>query len=84
VKHTFSEAVEYAESLDSDEIFIGGGTEVYAQGLPQVGRLYLTLIDDEKDADTFFPKYEKEFTKKTFEEKHEWNGIAYTWVPMER
>jgi dihydrofolate reductase len=68
----------------AEEIHIGGGAQIYEQALPHIDRLHLTLVDDSPQADTFFPPYEPFFKKKTFEESHEWNGIKYTWVDLER
>ncbi|MBV9159023.1 MAG: dihydrofolate reductase [Candidatus Kaiserbacteria bacterium] len=84
VKHSLEDALKYARSLDPQEIHIGGGADLYAQVMPQVDKLYLTLVDDEKEADAFFPPYEKEFTTVVHEEAHEWNGIKYRWVDLER
>ncbi len=84
VFHTLEEALAKARELDSEEIHIGGGAELYNQALPFVDRLYLTLIDDSKEADTFFPEYEKEFTKEISNEKRELDGLAYSWVTLER
>ena len=50
-----------ARAPGADEIFVIGGGELYAAALPFADHLYLTLIDAETDADTFFPPYEKEF-----------------------
>jgi len=77
-------AIEIAKGLDSEEIGIGGGASIYEQALPYIDKLYLTIIDDEKEADTFFPPYEHIFTKKVFEESHEFNGLKYRWVDLER
>lgn len=38
-------------------VFVIGGGEVYGQLLPKADRLYLTVVDQEPDADTFFPDY---------------------------
>lgn len=88
VAHSLSEAFEKARGAPgSDEIHIGGGAEIYKEALPLIDKLYLTLIDAEAPAggaDTFFPPYEKEFTKKVFEEEHEWEGIKYRYVDLER
>ena len=84
VFHSIESALEYAKTLDSEEVFIGGGGEIYKQALPFVDKLYLTLIEAEKEADSFFPEYEKEFTKKTFEEAHELDGLKYRFVNLER
>ncbi len=84
VVHTLDEAIERASEIDPGEIHIGGGAQLYEQVLPRTDKLFLTLIDDNKAADTFFPPYEDQFTKKTFEESHEWNGLNYMWVDLER
>ncbi|PIR84011.1 hypothetical protein COU18_01220 [Candidatus Kaiserbacteria bacterium CG10_big_fil_rev_8_21_14_0_10_51_14] len=84
VTHSLEEALAKARAIPSDEIHIGGGAEIYKEALPLIDKLYLTLIDAEGEADTFFPPYEKEFTKKVFEEDHEWNGIKYKYLDLER
>ena len=45
----------------ADEVFVIGGGELYTLALPFANRLYLTLVDDTTDADTFFPLYEQDF-----------------------
>ncbi len=84
VAGSVEEGIEKAKEFGSDEIHIGGGAEIYKQALPLIDKLYLTIIDDTKEADTYFPQYEKEFTKEVFEEAHESNGIKYRWVDLER
>lgn len=81
---SLEEALQMARALDTEEIFIGGGANVWEQALPYVDRLYLTLIDDEKPADAFFPAYEDLFTKKLSEESGEYNGLRYRWVNLEK
>jgi len=47
------------EALKSEErIFIIGGGEVYSQFIERADEMFLTIIDREIDADTFFPPYE--------------------------
>ena len=77
-------AIDIAKGLDSEEVSIGGGASIYEQALKYIDKLYLTQIDDEKEADTFFPPYEHIFTRKVFEEEHEWKGLRYRWVDLER
>lgn len=84
IAHSLEEAIEKAKTLDPVELFIGGGANLWEQALPQVDRLYMTIIDDEKEGDAFFPPYEQEFTKKIFEQKGEYNELSYTWVDLER
>ncbi|HVY73141.1 MAG TPA: dihydrofolate reductase [Candidatus Paceibacterota bacterium] len=84
VFHSLEEALAKAHELEQEEIHIGGGSDLYKQALPFVDRLYLTLVDDTKEADTYFPEYEQEFTKKISEEVREQGGLKYTWVTLER
>ena len=84
IVHSLEEALEKAKEIDNQEIFIGGGAQIYEQALPHVDRLYLTLIDDEKEGDAYFPEYEKDFTKVLHNEKREYDGVNYRWVDLER
>jgi len=68
-----------------EEVFIIGGASVYEQALPRTNKLYLTLIDAEApEADVFFPPYEDDFPRQTFDEAHEEQSIRYRWVNFER
>jgi len=74
----------FAEAMaDEGEIFIIGGGQVYSQGIKCADKLYLTVVDAEADADTFFPDY-SEFKKVVFEENHEQNGLKYKYFELER
>jgi dihydrofolate reductase len=84
VAHALEDALRKARDADSQEIFIGGGTEVYTQALPFVDRLFLTRVEDNTEGDAYFPEYEQEFTKVVKEESQEWNGLRYTWLDLER
>ena len=85
IAHSLDEAIKRAKTLDTEEIFFGGGTKIYEQALPLVDKLYLTLIDDERSADTFFPPYEAQFTREVFREEREApDGLKYMWIDLER
>jgi dihydrofolate reductase len=73
-----------AAGTAAEEIFIIGGGELYKEALPFADKLYLTLIDEEKDGDTFFPEYEQTFTKILSEESREYNNLKYRWVDLAR
>ena len=81
---SLDEAIRRASEIDPEEIHVGGGAQLYEQVLLRTDKLFATLIDDDKAADTYFPPYEEQFTKKTFEESHEWNGLKYRWVDLEQ
>ena len=67
--------------VGSDEVFIIGGGEIYAQALTCANRLYLTVVDDEPKADTFFPDY-SEFSKIINEESFETDDIKYKFLEL--
>ena len=82
---SFPEALSRARDAEgAEEIFAIGGQRVYECALPFATNLYLTLVDDEKEGDAFFPAYEEEFTKETSREEHEEAGFRYAWVNLER
>lgn len=65
-----------------EEIFIIGGASIYKQFIPYASKLYLTLVDDSPQADTYFPDYSK--FKNTVSESgiKEENGIKYRFVEL--
>ena len=42
----------------SEKVFVIGGGSVYSQLIDRADELYLTLVDRDVEADTFFPPYE--------------------------
>lgn len=65
----------------AEEIFIIGGGMVYATFLDYAKNLYLTEIDaDAKDADTFFPDFDKSKYTKTIIKKGSEDGLNYTFA----
>ena len=82
---SFAGALAAAASAPGpNEVFIIGGGQLYAETVPFVDRLYLTLIDDEKEGSVYFPPYEDLFTKVLDEESRVWNGLGYRFVTLER
>ena len=81
---TLEKGITAAKSIDTEEIFIFGGASIYAEALPMVDRLYLTIIDaEDAEADVHFPDYSM-FTKIVTEEKHPEHTPPFTWVTLER
>ena len=72
VFHDLRSALDYAKRLDDEEIFIGGGGEIYRQGLPLADKIYLTRIEgDFPDADTFFPKLDPKEWREIDRKEHQ-------------
>lgn len=59
VVHSVEDAIELARGRGESEVFICGGAEIYAQTIGVADRMYLTLVDAEVAADTFFPDFDK-------------------------
>lgn len=47
-------------SLDTEEIFVIGGSEVYQLALPMAKQVYLTRVDAKIEGDAFFPNLPEE------------------------
>ncbi|MBU2101466.1 dihydrofolate reductase, partial [Patescibacteria group bacterium] len=82
VSDSLEGAIDEARKLDTDEIFVIGGGQIYEQALPLADKLYLTLVEDEPKADTFFPKYDG--FRKTREERGSQKELKFSWVELEK
>jgi dihydrofolate reductase len=74
VAHSIDEALEIvskfqqisgAQEIDSSEVFVVGGEQIYQEFLPRTSKLYLSYVDYSSDADAFFPAIDD----------HLWNEI---------
>ncbi|MBI2017667.1 dihydrofolate reductase [Candidatus Daviesbacteria bacterium] len=81
VTHSLEEALGLVQN--EEEVFIIGGGEIYKQAIGIANKLYLTVIEDNPDADVFFPDYSN-FKKVVFEESHEYNGLKYKFLDLEK
>ena len=55
IMHSVEEVLEYTKRSPEECFYIIGGAQIYEQFLPKADRLYLTRLDKEFEADTFFP-----------------------------
>lgn len=58
---SLDEAIKHAQGLVpqySDEVFVIGGAEIYAQSLTHLDRLYLTVIEKDYEGDAKFPNFD--------------------------
>ena len=67
-----------------EEIFVIGGGMVYWEMMKYAKKLYLTEVEAEAEADTFFPEFDKDEWIRTVIKEGEDNGIKYTFVLYER
>jgi dihydrofolate reductase len=84
VSGSLTDAIELAKS---DEVMVIGGGQLYALALPLAGRMVLTLIDLEPEADTWFPEWD-ELEWSQISEKHfpidDNNKLAYKIIELNR
>lgn len=84
VTNSLEEAIQEAKkSPGAEEIFIIGGGQIFQEALPKTDKLYLTIVEGNPEADTYFPDY-SDFKKVVFEESHESDGLRYKYLDLER
>jgi dihydrofolate reductase len=59
-----------SESFGEREVWIIGGSDLYAQALPFCTDLYLSLVDLEPEGDALFPAFESAFELREIIESH--------------
>ena len=72
---------------DEDEVFIVGGAEIYRQSMHLTNRIYLTVVHQKFDADSFFPEIHYDEWLETEQEDHEpdeKNKLPYSFITLER
>ncbi|MDD6211945.1 MAG: dihydrofolate reductase [Clostridiales bacterium] len=79
VYHSVPELLEAIRDLPSDEVWVCGGGEVYQELLPYCEECYITHVDLQPPADTFFPNLfrEKDWTRADSEAYMEEKGIYF-------
>lgn len=88
--HSIEEAVRLAREKEAlrqaqglQEIFIIGGEKIFEQTIGLADKLYLTIVEGDFDADTFFSDY-SEFKNKKVIGEGESEGHKYTFLELER
>ena len=76
-----------ALSTGEEEVFIVGGAEIYKQSIHLTNRIYLTIVHQKFDADSFFPEINYDEWQQTEREDHqpdEKNKLPYSFITLER
>lgn len=79
VVHSMEELDRKLESYDADQIYIIGGGQVYREFLDRCDTVYVTHIDEDFEADTWFPDLEADgrFAMEEILKEDSWHGISY-------
>ncbi len=86
VVHSIDEALRLAplaQGEPEEEFFVIGGAEIYKQAIEKADKLYITKVDGNFYADTFFPEINENIWKEDSIESHEpdeKNPLPYTFV----
>ncbi len=81
---SIEEAIQAVEN--EEEAFIIGGGMIYRQFFPHAGKLYLTLVHRDFDADVYFPEINYSEWNEFFREDlfDETNGFNYSYLNLKR
>jgi dihydrofolate reductase len=82
VVHSIDEILNLFEK--NIEVMIIGGETVYKQFLPLANKMYLTLIDQEFDGDTYFPKWKKSEWRIIDQSPKYSNLYSYSFLTLQR
>jgi len=80
-------ALEECNKLAAPELFVIGGAQIYAQLLPRINRIYLTLVHATIQGDTYFPALSSDDWEELSREHHEpdaKNAYAYSFILFQR
>jgi len=87
VVDSLNKAIVLAEQEMTEEVFITGGAHLYNKFLADADRLYITLIDEDFEGDTFFPDYTQLSWKEVSREDHladDKNIHNYSFITLDR
>jgi dihydrofolate reductase len=86
VAGSLEEAMEIAgrnTEMPDEEIFIGGGGEIYKNAMNYVRRVYLTVVEQDLPGSVYFPEIDKEVFKKSVDDKR-FSNVPYRFQVFER
>ena len=84
VVYSIDEALKLASKIEREEVFVSGGASIFEQTISRANRLYLTIIHQKFEGDTYFPDYSHFTTLIRKEDKTTPEGLAYTFLDLEK
>jgi dihydrofolate reductase len=80
------EVLDAVEKKDTEEVYVIGGDEIYRLFLPLCTRVFVTKVDDTKEADSFFPDLDKSDQWKKISESNSVTeqGVKFTFIEYGR
>lgn len=84
VAHSMDEALALASAEAPDEIMIIGGAEIYKGAMPRATRIHLTEVKGNFEGDARMEPFDRAVWKETSREQHVSDGIAFSYVTLEK
>lgn len=86
VAHSKEELLELVKDIDTDSVFIIGGSSVYNEFIDECDTAIVTFIDKEYQADSYFPNLDKDPNWELVDESDEqvYFDITYTYRTYKR
>jgi len=86
VVYSMEEALETIKNYKSEDVYVIGGASIYRQMLPYCDVAYITKIDYEYHADTYFPNLDEmeEWFIAEESEEQTYYDLSYTFCRYER
>lgn len=83
VVHNVQDAIKLAREAH-EEVMIIGGEQIFESILPDADRLYITLVHETFDGDTYFPEYGREWKLVSESEQQTSNDVTFSYLVYER
>lgn len=89
IKHNLKDALDYANTIENEEVFIIGGGQIYKEALEKdlIDKMYITHVHESFEADTFFPNIDLNKWRKISEltvDRDEKNPYKHSFVVYEK
>ena len=82
VRNSLEDVLKEAKESD-EEVFVIGGGIIFELAMSWVDKLYITVVDDAPEADTFFPDY-SDFKNVVSKKESSQSDLKYTFYELTR
>ncbi|WP_298827717.1 dihydrofolate reductase [uncultured Planococcus sp.] len=83
IVHNIQDAVKLAKEVH-EEVMIIGGEQIFNSVLDDADRLYITLVHQSFEGDTYFPEYGREWKLVSESEQQISNEVPFSYLVYER
>lgn len=87
VLNTLDQLDQQPALKEAKEIFVIGGAEIYRQLMPEITRIYMTVVHEQFEGDAFFPELDMSGWQQNgceFHEADEHNEYDYSFLILDR